>query len=164
MLFFNEIAIERPFRPDWDTYFMKIAYAVKARSNCMKRSVGAVIMQKKRIISTGYNGTPALSKNCYENGCNRCNSNAKQGIDLHKCICIHAEESAILETKLNLLLGATIYTTLFPCSFCAKIIKHTKIKRVVYDEEFDDKNSLKLLKEGGIEICKLESNKYLFNI
>lgn len=143
---------------------MKVAYAVKARSNCMKRSVGAVIMQKFRIISTGYNGTPGLMRNCFENGCMRCNSNAKQGVDLHKCVCIHAEESAILEAKLDLMKNATIYTTLFPCGFCAKIIKHVKIKRVVYDEEFDDKNSLKLLKEGGIEICKLELNQYLFNI
>ena len=143
---------------------MKVAYAVKARSNCMKRSVGAVIMQKFRIISTGYNGTPGSLKNCYEGGCKRCNSNAKQGVDLHLCVCIHAEESAILETKISAMKGATIYTTLFPCGFCAKIIKHVKIARVVYDEEFDDRNSLKILQDGGIEICKLENDKYLFNI
>lgn len=143
---------------------MKVAYAVKARSNCMKRSVGAVIMQRHRIISTGYNGTPAALKNCYENGCERCNSNAKQGVDLHLCICIHAEESAILEAKISSMKGATIYTTLFPCGFCAKIINHVKIKRVVYDEEFEDKNSRNILTEAGIEICKLDTDKYLFNI
>ncbi len=33
----NKSSFDRPFRPDWDTYFMKIALAVKARSNCMKR-------------------------------------------------------------------------------------------------------------------------------
>lgn len=160
----NRASIERPFRPSWDEYFMKIAYAVKARSNCMKRSVGAVIMKNKRIISTGYNGTPSVYPNCYQKGCQRCNNNAKQGVDLHKCMCIHAEGSAILEAKISVMKGATIYTTLFPCSFCAKIIKHTQISRVVYDEEFDDKNSRKILVDGGIEICQLSVSQYLFNI
>lgn len=143
---------------------MKIAYAVKARSNCMKRSVGALIMKDKRIISTGYNGTPSVFANCYEEGCVRCNSNAKQGVNLHRCVCIHAEESAILEAKIAELKGATIYTTLFPCSFCAKIILHAKIRRVVYDEEFEDKNSKKILVESGVEICQLSVSLYLFNI
>ncbi len=45
-------------RPDWDEYFMKIAQVASMRSNCIKRKVGAVIIRDKRIISTGYNGTP----------------------------------------------------------------------------------------------------------
>lgn len=130
----------------------------------MKRSVGALIMKEKRIVSTGYNGTPAVLTNCYEEGCKRCNSNAKQGVNLHLCVCIHAEESAILEAKNADLKGATIYTTLFPCSFCAKIIVHSKICRVVYDEDFDDKNSRKILAQSGVEVCQLSVSLYLFNI
>jgi dCMP deaminase len=45
---------------------MRVAFTVKARSNCMKRSVGAILVKNNRIISTGYNGTPKNYPNCYE--------------------------------------------------------------------------------------------------
>ena len=55
---------------------MKIAFTIKTRSNCMKRSVGAVVVKNFRLLSSGYNGTPAGFKNCFEGGCERCNQNA----------------------------------------------------------------------------------------
>jgi dCMP deaminase len=51
-------------RPSWDDYFMGIAKVVASRSNCVKRKVAAVIVKDKRIISTGYNGTPRGTRNC----------------------------------------------------------------------------------------------------
>ncbi len=56
-------------RPDWDQYFMKLASLAAQRSNCMKRRVGCVLVREKRVISTGYNGTPRNMKNCNEGGC-----------------------------------------------------------------------------------------------
>lgn len=68
--------ILRPFRPSWDEYFMKIADIARRRSNCMKASVGAVIVNNKnRVVSTGYNGTPKGLLSCFKNGCERCNMN-----------------------------------------------------------------------------------------
>ena len=64
-----------PFRPTYDEYFMKVAFELKNRSNCMKRSVGALLTKNNRIIATGYNGTPRGLKNCHEGGCLRCNTN-----------------------------------------------------------------------------------------
>ena len=66
-------------RPDWDTYFMDIAHVVKRRSNCSRRDVAALIVKDRRIISTGYNGTPSGIKNCFEGGCPRCASNTPSG-------------------------------------------------------------------------------------
>ena len=63
--------------------------------------------------------------NCYDGGCERCNSNAKQGSDLEKCMCIHAEESALLEIGIKAAKRSTVYTTLFPCFFCAKLLAHS---------------------------------------
>ncbi|VVB56586.1 Dephospho-CoA kinase [uncultured archaeon] len=83
-------------RPTWDQYFMSIAQVISSRSNCMKRQVGAVIVRDKRIVSTGYNGTPRGVKNCNEGGCKRCNSFAESGTRLDECICSHAEENAIV--------------------------------------------------------------------
>lgn len=84
-------------RPTWDQYFMTLASLAARRSNCMRRPVGCVIVRDKRVISTGYNGTPRNLVNCNEGGCPRCNSNAAGGADLSTCLCLHAEENALLE-------------------------------------------------------------------
>lgn len=66
----------RFFRPTWDQYFMKMADIARRRSNCMKTSVGAVIVNEdNRVVSTGYNGTPKGVPSCYRMGCDRCNNN-----------------------------------------------------------------------------------------
>ena len=45
-------------RPDWDSYFMKIAYALSERSTCDRAFVGCVLVLDKRILTTGFNGSP----------------------------------------------------------------------------------------------------------
>jgi dCMP deaminase len=94
--------LHQTFRPNWDDYFMKITIAVSERSNCMKQRIGAVIVKDFRIISTGYNGMSSSLGNCYLGNCPRCNIKARQGENLHNCICIHAEESAVIQlSKIN---------------------------------------------------------------
>jgi len=40
-------------RPTWDDYFIQIAEIVKTRSTCIRRQVGAVLVNDKRqIVST----------------------------------------------------------------------------------------------------------------
>ena len=109
-------------RPSFDTYFMRMAELAASRSNCMKKGNGAIVAKDNRVVSTGYNGTPCGLDNCMTGGCKRCNDNVRQGIDLDKCICLHAEESAIMEAGRKATMGATLYTTSFPCSLCAKMI------------------------------------------
>ncbi|KAL8875027.1 MAG: hypothetical protein Q9192_009110, partial [Flavoplaca navasiana] len=64
-----DLTNEQRLRPDWDQYFMQLASLAAQRSNCMKRRVGSVLVREKRVISTGYNGTPRYLKNCNEGGC-----------------------------------------------------------------------------------------------
>ena len=64
-----DLANEQRLRPSWDSYFMQLASLAAHRSNCMKRRVGCVLVRDKRVISTGYNGTPRNIKNCNEGGC-----------------------------------------------------------------------------------------------
>ena len=64
-----DLANEQRLRPNWDQYFMQLASLAALRSNCMKRRVGCVLIREKRVISTGYNGTPRNLKNCSEGGC-----------------------------------------------------------------------------------------------
>lgn len=97
-------------RPGWDAYFMQLASLAAKRSNCMKRRVGCVLVRERRVIATGYNGAPRGLKNCNEGGCGRCNSGAAGGVGLATCLCMHAEENALLESgRERVGTGATLY-------------------------------------------------------
>ncbi len=140
-------------RPSWDEYFMNIAKEVATRSNCIKRKIGAVIVSEKRIVSTGYNGTPRGVKNCNEGGCKRCNSFAESGTRLDECWCSHAEENSIVQAAYHGISTkeSTLYTTYSPCLTCSKMIINAGIKEVVYNAEYPlASNALEMLKEAGV--------------
>ena len=150
----SEISADfKPTRPNWDQYFMSIAKVVASRSNCLKRHVAAVIVKDKRIVSTGYNGTPRGIRNCNEGGCPRCGNFAESGTRLDECVCSHGEENAIVQASYHgiSIKGATIYTTFSPCLMCTKMIINSGIKEVVYNANYPlGEMPLKLLKEAGI--------------
>lgn len=143
----------QPKRPDWDTYFMDIAHVVAKRGNCLRRQVAAVIVREKRIISTGYNGTPRGIRNCYEGGCPRCSSKAASGAHLGDCVCSHAEENAIVQAAYHGIAvnRATLYSTISPCLLCAKMIINAGIVEVVYEHEYHfSKQVQALFAEAGV--------------
>jgi len=146
-------------RPDWNTYFMQIARMVALRSNCMKRKVAAVIVKDKRIISTGYNGTPRGVKNCNEGGCPRCNSFADSGTNLGDCLCSHAEENAIVQAAYHgiRLEGATLYSTYSPCLICTKMIINAGILEVFFNLAYPLNDvARRLLEEAGVKSHQLK--------
>ena len=55
-------------RVSWKDYFMNIAREVATRSTCDRKSVGAVIVRGKTILSTGYNGSIKGAKHCDDAG------------------------------------------------------------------------------------------------
>lgn len=140
-------------RPDWDTYFMDIAHAVKKRGNCIRRQVAAVIVKEERVISTGYNGTPRGVPNCCDGGCARCMSDAPSGEELGECICSHAEENAIVQAAFYgiAVSDTTLYCTLSPCLTCAKMIVNAGIREVVYEDEYEFADQARqLFKDAGV--------------
>jgi dCMP deaminase len=142
-------------RPSWDEYFMSIAKVVAMRSNCMKRKIAAIIVKDRRVISTGYNGTPRGAKNCNEGGCPRCNSLAESGTALDECLCCHGEENAITQAAYHgtSLKGSTLYTTYSPCLMCTKMIINSGIVEVVYNEDYPlNERAKALLNECGIKL------------
>lgn len=146
-------------RPDWDEYFMDIARMVALRSNCIKRKVAAVVVKDKRIISTGYNGTPRGIKNCNEGGCPRCNHFGPSGDKLDDCLCSHAEENAIVQAAYHgvSIKGSTIYSTYSPCLTCTKMIINSGIGEVVYSRAYSiEEVPMRLLKEAGIKVRQIE--------
>lgn len=142
-------------RPGWDDYFMQIAKVAALRSNCIKRKVAAVIVRDRRVVSTGYNGTPRGTRNCSDGGCPRCNNWADSGTRLEECLCSHGEENAITQAAFHgvSVRGGTLYTTFAPCLMCTKMIINAGIAEVVYNQDYPlNQTSLRLLEEAGVTL------------
>lgn len=119
-------------RPDWDTYFLGIAEAVAARSDCERSRVGAVVVKERRIRATGYNGAPAGAPGCLD--CPRRTSSVAPGSDYSNCVAVHAEANALLYCDRGDLPGAVLYITREPCYACSKLIAATGVERVIWPE------------------------------
>lgn len=123
-------------RPGFPDYFMGIAQAVRRRADCKGSRVGAIVVVDKRIVSTGYNGTPEGMVNCTAGGCDRCGRRQEypNGTGYDLCICVHAEQNAILAAaRFGIsVAGGVLYTTLQPCFGCLKEMLQAKIRKVYY--------------------------------
>ncbi|MCC8048328.1 MAG: cytidine deaminase [Oscillospiraceae bacterium] len=131
-------------RTSKENYYLNIADAVSARSTCMRRKYGAIIVRKDEIISTGYNGAPRGRKNCSDIGfCTREALQIPSGERYELCRSVHAEANAIISAARRDMIGATLYlcgrdaktgellhdTT--SCSMCRRQIINSGIVRVV---------------------------------
>jgi dCMP deaminase len=147
--------LDRVGQVEWDHYYMNVALAVRERANCLGSHVGAVLVFQNRIVSSGFNGTPAGFPNCEDGGCVRCH--ARQAAELGKpeealvpelttgakqldlCVCVHAEANALLSGARfgNRTEGATLYTTHKPCFACLKEAIQAGVGRLVYLYEWE---------------------------
>jgi dCMP deaminase len=154
---------------------LPVSYIHSCSGNCLRHRIGCIIADvDQRIIATGYNGTPDNIKACNEGGCKRCwDMSIEHGERLDECICIHGEESALLEAGTNqrfcfldkqlfFITGrrqcrdATLYVTHNPCRQCSKKIIQSGIKRVVYTKEYPSslEDVRQLFNEANIELVK----------
>jgi len=140
-----------------DKNFINIAFEIARASKCVSKQVGAVIVKDGRILSTGYNGTPAGYKNCCDYWDNKY---TKEHHEWSKTYEIHAEMNAIIwaARKGISIEDATIYVTLEPCSECSKNLIASGIKRIVYAKEYEHTHSDVVscfLQDNGVKIEKL---------
>ena len=144
-------------RPDWDEYFMEIAHVVAKRSTCLRRQVGAVIVREKRILTTGYNGSPTGLPHCLELGCLRDQLEIPSGTRQEICRALHSEQNAIIQAALHgtSTKDATLYCTHQPCSLCAKAIINAGIRRVVFEGDYPDEFAIDMLKLAEVEMVRL---------
>ncbi len=150
-------------RPSWDEYFLRITKEVAQRSTCLRRQVGALLVLDKHILTTGYNGAPSGLPHCLEIGCLREQLKVPPGERHELCRGLHAEMNALLQAsqcgvKIS---GATLYTTTYPCSLCAKMLVNTGIKRIVTLTDYPDALAKEILSAANVkvEIVTLEDFK-----
>lgn len=144
-------------RPSWERYFMGITELVASRSTCTRRSVGAVIVKDKRILSTGYNGAPSGMAHCLDLGCLRESLGVPSGERHELCRGIHAEQNAIIQAAYHgvSIRDASLFCTNLPCAICAKMIINAGIRRIYYLSGYDDRISREMLDEAGIRVIRV---------
>jgi dCMP deaminase len=139
-------------RPSWDEYFLNIALEVAKRSTCDRANVGAVLVRDKRILTTGFNGSPS--------GLAHCDHEGHLLVEGHCVRTIHAETNAIIQAALHGVStkGATCYVTHFPCINCAKSLINAGVERVVYVNNYRvGEHALQFFNSAGVELIKLDA-------
>ncbi|MBX6762684.1 MAG: cytidine/deoxycytidylate deaminase family protein [Rubrobacteraceae bacterium] len=140
-------------RPSWDEYFMRIAHEVATRSTCPRLAVGAVVVRDRRILTTGYNGSPSGMPHCDEVGCLIRVVDGRESCQRT----LHAEQNAIIQAAYHgvSVRGASIYCTHQPCLLCVKMIMNSGIEEVYYDAGYPDSLALEMAAEGGLRMVRL---------
>lgn len=145
-------------RPSWHQYFMEMAFLASERSTCIRRKVGAVIVNDNQILATGYNGAPKHVRHCSETGCMRQQLNVPSGTMHELCRGVHAEQNAIVQSAINgtSIRNATLYCTNHPCSICAKMIINSEIRNVFIADDYPDPLAKEMFSEAGVELILVD--------
>ena len=127
--------------------YLKMATEWSTLSCCHRKKVGALIVKDGTIISDGFNGSPKG----FSNDCEDANGDTYWYV-------LHAEANAMLKVARSTQStdGATLYVTYSPCKDCSKMIIQAGIKLVIYKEEYRDLSGIKILREAGVNVIKLD--------
>ena len=153
----TEIKTKSP-RPSWDEYFMEIAKTVALRATCDRGKSGCVIARDKRILVTGYVGSPIGVPHCDEVGHQMKTMIHEDGSQTQHCVrTTHAEQNAICQAaKIGVSIDeATIYCKMTPCSTCAKMIINSGIKKVVAEKDYHAAGDSKELLERADVVLEI---------
>lgn len=136
-----------------DQLFMSMAHLMAERGTCTRAKVGAIVVRDRRIISTGYVGSPPGEVHCIDVGCS-------VGPDGGCLRTIHAEANAIGYAARHgvSLEGAMLYTTVSPCLTCAKLILAAGIGSVVSHANYRDTQPFELLR-GKVALIGYDDSK-----
>jgi dCMP deaminase len=145
---------EAKMRPTWDNYFLGICNEVSNRATCDRGKAGCVITKNKRILTTGYVGSPIGTVHCDEEGHMMKRMIHKDDSITQHCVrTTHAEQNAICQAaRFGIGLdGGTLYCKMEPCFTCAKMIINAGIKRVVCEKKYHTAQDTRaLFKEANI--------------
>ena len=153
-------------RKSWEEYFINIVNAIAERATCNRGKSGAIIVKDKRILATGYVGSPKGLPHCDDVGHQFKKTIHEDGHVTNHCIrTVHAEQNAICQAaRYGIPIdGSTIYCTMLPCYTCAKMIINSGIKSVVCINDYHaGKETKEVFAQAGIslKIINKEVMKY----
>lgn len=149
-------------RPSWDEYFISLVDEIAKRATCDRGKSGAIIVKDKRILCTGYVGTPPGFPHCDEVGHLLKKVIDEDGTVRQHCVrTIHAEQNAISQAaRYGIPLdGTTLYCTMEPCRVCAMLIISVGVKKVVAKRRYHaGQDTRDLFEQAGIEMIIMEDS------
>jgi dCMP deaminase len=134
-----------------DHAHMNAAIGYSKLSYAKRLQVGAIITKDDRVVSIGYNGTPAG----WDNDCEYWVEDGDLGSGWKtKPEVLHAEANAIgkLARSSESGAGATMYLTHSPCFDCAKLIHVAGINKVFYRTQYRNTDGIEFLNKCNIEV------------
>lgn len=149
-------------RPSWDEYFMRLVDEVASRATCDRGRSGCVVVRDKRIICTGYVGSPPGLPHCDDDGHDFKQLVDEDGTTRQHCVrTIHAEQNAICQAAHHglSLAGTTLYCTMEPCRVCAMLIASVGVSRVVAKRRYHaGQDTRDLLASAGVQLDLLDES------
>ena len=159
----------------WDTYFHSICKSVAAKSPCLSRKIGALLVRDNSIVSTGYNGPPRGVPHCghdrllkdsslnlksdpetIRTTCPRRILGIKSGEGMQWCPAQHAEENAVSNAARN---GVSVINTVLymnsviPCQKCfGTLINAGVVEIVIKNKTTYDIHTKFLIENSKIKI------------
>lgn len=143
-------------------------HAGKVFSTCSRRQYFAVVLDtEKRVVGTGYNGSPPGMKHCVDGGCPRGlapsegQGSVGHGSGYGDCIALHSEANALLYSDRTSRLGGTLIVNGPPCFGCSKLIAGSGLRRVIHaiDDMYADWPKCRsLLESAGITVISVSVN------
>ncbi len=147
-------------RPSWDNYFLELVDQVATRATCDRGKSGCVVVRDKRIICTGYVGSPSGMPHCDDVGHDFKQVTDDDGTARQHCVrTVHAEQNAIVQAaRYGLPLeGTTIYCSMEPCRVCAMLIASSGVSRVVARRRYHAGGDTPvILSSAGVELVIVE--------
>ena len=147
-------------RPSWDEYFIKLVDEVAKRATCDRGKSGCVIVRDKRILCSGYVGSPPGFSHCDEIGHDLRKVFDSDGTVRQHCVrTIHAEQNAICQAaRYGISLeNTTLYCTMEPCRICAMLIISVGVNKVVAKRKYHAAQDTRdLFQKAGIELVVME--------
>jgi len=141
--------------------FMEQALTASKRATCYRRSVGAVLVQDTKVISTGYNGARSGQPHCLGNSCPK---DAQGG-----CVkAVHAEINVLYRAPRIIYSGGkrnlSLYVTESPCSKCAREIVSQGVEEVYYLNEYRIRDGIEYMIEYGVKVFRMTTSGYIIDV
>jgi dCMP deaminase len=166
----------------WDTYYFKVCQTVAENSSCLSRHIGAIMVNDKSIVSTGYNGPPRGVMQCDqrwmvdkemcdaagfdqedlpEHICGMCpryvpEMGFKSGQGLEWCVAGHAERNTLINAAREGIQtkGCKLYMDCgVPCTPCLVEIINSGIEEIIVTKyEFYDQSAKYLLEQSNLNV------------
>lgn len=160
-------------RPHWYEYGMAFALTASTRASCRNVRAGSYCTDEEhRTLSSGYNGAASGVENCLELGeCAKVLATGKSyenTMNSGICIGVHGETNATADVDRRNTKGLVLFTTVFPCTSCAKSLLAYRPSQIIFKRFYDEREAsvaLNLLQRRKVEIYQLDlSPERLFDI